>query len=78
MGDDEGLEEWNMMAREIVGMYRAVWVEVERQFPTLSAEERVRICSFIFPSMNNMFTIAVNEGFMEDLAKTSGKRKKKR
>jgi len=40
MGDDAGLEEWNVMAKEIVGMYRAVWVEVERQFPTLSAEER--------------------------------------
>ena len=78
MGDDEGLEEWNMMAKEIVGMYRAVWVEVESQFPTLSAEERVRICSFIFPFMNNMFTMAVNEGVMEDLAKTSGKRRKKR
>jgi hypothetical protein len=78
MGDDEGLEEWNTMAREIVGMYRAVWVEVERQFPTLSAEERQRLCSFIFPFMNNVFTMAVNEGFMEDLAKTSGKGKKKR
>ena len=78
MSDDEGLEEWNMMAKEIVGMYRAVWVEVERQFPTLSAEERVRICSFIFPFMNNMFTIAANEGLMEDTAKTSGKRQKKR
>jgi dolichyl-phosphate-mannose--protein O-mannosyl transferase len=78
MSDDEGLEEWNVMAKEIVGMYRAVWVEVERQFPTLSAEERVRICSFIFPFMNNMFAMAVNEGFMEDLAKTSGKGKKKR
>ena len=43
-------------------MYRAVWVEVERQFPTLSAEERERICSFIFPFMNNVFTMAVNEG----------------
>ena len=78
MGDDEGLEEWNVMAKEIVGMYRAVGVEVESQFPTLSAEERVRICSFIFPFMNNVFTMAVNEGFMEDLAKTSGKRQKKR
>jgi dolichyl-phosphate-mannose--protein O-mannosyl transferase len=78
MSDDEGLEEWNVMAKEIVGMYRAVWVEVERQFPTLSAEERVRICSFIFPFMNNMFAMAANEGFMEDLAKTSGKGKKKR
>lgn len=78
MGADEGLEEWNVMAKEIVGMYRAVWVEVERQFPTLSAEERARICSFIFPFMNNVFTMAANEGFMEDSAKTSGKRKKKR
>ena len=78
MGVDEGLEEWNVMAKEIVGMYRAVWVEVECQFPTLSAEERQRICSFIFPFMNNMFTIAANEGFMEDTAKTSGKRQKKR
>jgi dolichyl-phosphate-mannose--protein O-mannosyl transferase len=78
MSVDEGLEEWNTMAREIVGMYRAVWVEVERQFPTLSAEERQRLCSFIFPFMNNMFTMAVNEGVMEDLAKTSGKGKKKR
>ena len=74
MGEDNGLEDWSLMAKEIVGMYRAVWVEVERQFPTLSAEERVRICSFIFPFMNNMFTMAANE----DLAKTSGKRKKKR
>ena len=78
MGDDEGLEEWNVMAKEIVGMYRAVGVEVESQFPTLSAEERVRICSFIFPFMNNMFTIAANEGVIEDAAKTSGKGKKKR
>jgi hypothetical protein len=78
MGVDEGLEEWNVMAKEIVGMYRAVWVEVECQFPTLSAEERVRICSFVFPFMNNMFAMAVNEGLMEDVAKTGGKRKKKR
>jgi hypothetical protein len=78
MGDDEGLEEWNTMAREIVGMYRAVWVEVERQFPTLSAEERQRLCSFIFPFMNNVFTMAVNEGVMEDVVKTTGKGKKKR
>ena len=78
MSVDEGLEELNTMAREIVGMYKAVWVEVERQVPTLSAEERQRLCSFIFPFMNNMFTMAVNEGLMEDSAKTGGKRKKKR
>ena len=78
MSDEEGLEEWNTMAREIVGMYRAVWVEVERQFPTLSAEERQRLCSFIFPFMNNVFTMAVNEDLMEDVAKARGKGKKKR
>ena len=66
MSDDKGLEEWNMMAREIVSMYRAVWVKVERQFPTLSAEERVRICSVISPFINNMFAMAVNEDLMED------------
>jgi hypothetical protein len=78
MGDDKGLEELNTMAKEIVGMYRAVWVEVERQFPTLSAEERQRLCSFIFPFMNNVFTMAVNEDLMEDVAKTRGRGKKKR
>ena len=78
MSDNEGLEEWNMMAKEIVSMYRAVWVEVEHQFPASSAEERVRICSLISPFINNMFAMAANEGLMEDLAKTSGKRKKQR
>jgi hypothetical protein len=77
MSDDD-LEEWSMMAKEIVSMYRAVWVEVERQFPTLSVEERQRICSFIFPFLNHMFAIALKEGFMEDSVKSSGKRKKKR
>jgi dolichyl-phosphate-mannose--protein O-mannosyl transferase len=77
MSDDD-LEEWSMMAKEIVSMYRAVWIEVEHQFPTSSAEERLRICSFISPFINSMFTMAVNEGLMEDLAKTSGKKKKKR
>jgi hypothetical protein len=67
-----------MMGREVVGMYRAMWVEVERQFPTLSVEERVRICSFMSPFINNVFAMAANEDFMENLAKTSGKRKKKR
>jgi len=68
MGDDEDLEEWNGMAKEIVSMYRAVWTEVERQ----------RIFSLISPFTNNMFTMAMNEGLMEDFAKTSSKRKKKR
>ena len=78
MSDDEGLEEWNVMAKEIVGMYRAVWVEVERQFPTLSVEERQRICSFISPFLNHMFAIFLKEDFIEDSVKSSGKRKKKR
>jgi hypothetical protein len=68
MGDDEDLEEWNGMAKEIVSMYRAVRTEVERQ----------RIFSLISPFTNNMFTMAMNEGLMEDFAKTSSKRKKKR
>jgi len=78
MSDDECLGEWDMVAKEVVSMYRAVWVEVEQQFPTSSAEERQRICSFISPLINNMFTVAFNEGLMEDLAKASSKRKKKR
>jgi dolichyl-phosphate-mannose--protein O-mannosyl transferase len=78
MSDDEDLEEWNMVAKEIVSMYRAVWVEVERQFPTLSADERQRVCSFISPFINSMLTMAFKEGSMEDLAKRSGKRKKRR
>jgi hypothetical protein len=78
MGDDEDLEEWNGMAKEIVRVYRAVWTEVERQFPTLSTEERQRIFSLISPFINNMFTMAMNEDLMEDFAKTNSKRKKKR
>jgi len=78
MSDDEDLEDWSLMAKEIVSMYRAVWVEVERQFPTFSVEERQRICSFIFPFLNQMFAAALNEGFMEHAVKGGGKRKKKR
>ena len=71
-------DDWNMMAKEIVSMYRALWVEVERQFPACSAQERLRICSLISPFVNNMFTAVFNEGLMDDLAKTGGKRKRKR
>ena len=78
MSDDEGLEEWDMMAKELVSMFRVVWVEVERQFPTSSTEERLRIFSSISPVINNMFIRIFDEGLMEDLAKVSGKRKKKR
>jgi dolichyl-phosphate-mannose--protein O-mannosyl transferase len=78
MSEDEDLEDWSMMAKEIVSMYRAVWVEVERQFPTLSVEQREQICSFISPFLNNMFAAFLREGFMEEQAKGSGKRKRTR
>jgi dolichyl-phosphate-mannose--protein O-mannosyl transferase len=78
MSDDEFLEEWGMMVKEIVSMYRAVWVEMEHQFSTSSADERLRICSFISPLINNMLIMAFNESKTEDTAKASSKRKKKR
>jgi hypothetical protein len=78
MCEDEGLEEWNIMAKEIGNVYKRVRAEVERQFPTLPARERQQICSFISPFVNNMFTTAFNEYLKEDLAKTSDKRKNKR
>lgn len=77
MGEAD-LEDWSSMAKEIVSMYRAVWVEVERQFPTFSVEERQRTCSLIFPFLNHMFAAALNEDFMEYSVKGGGKRKKKR
>jgi len=55
-----------------------VWDEVERQFPALSIEDRHRIFSLISPFINNMFAMAMNEGAMEDFARTTGKSKKKR
>ena len=78
MSDDEGLEEYDPMIKELVSMYKAMWVEVEHQFPTSSAEERLRVCSLISPLINNLFTMAFSEGLMDDLPKASGKRKKKR
>ncbi|MGA3111006.1 MAG: hypothetical protein ABSE15_03130 [Candidatus Bathyarchaeia archaeon] len=55
-----------------------MWDEVECQFSGLSADNRERIVSLISPVINNMFNVAMNEDLMEDLAKTSGKGKKKR
>jgi phage terminase Nu1 subunit (DNA packaging protein) len=78
MCEDEGLEELNIMAKEIVSVYKIVRAEVERQFPTLQAQEHQQICSSIAPFINNMFATAFNEYLKEDLAKTSVKRKKKR
>jgi hypothetical protein len=77
MNDTEDLDEWSMMAKEIVSMFRAVWIEVERQFPTSSAEERQRIYSSISPFINNMCTTAFNKGVTEDLVKPRSKRKKR-
>jgi hypothetical protein len=65
------------MAREIVFMYKVVWDEVECQSSGLSADNRKRIFSLIFPLINNMFNVAMNEGLMEGLAKTCGKMKKR-
>jgi hypothetical protein len=67
-----------MMAKEIVSMYRAVWIEVERQFPKASTEERQQIYSFISPFINNMCTMAFSEGLTEEISKPRGKQKKKR
>ena len=78
MGDDEGLEEWNTMAREIVGMYRAVWVEGGASVPNVICRWASAALFFHISFMNNVFTMAVNEGIMEDVAKTVGKGKKKR
>jgi hypothetical protein len=78
MCEDEDLEEWNIMAKEIVSVYKIVRVEVERQFPTLQEQERQQICSSISPFINDMFATAFNEYLKEDLAKTSDRRKKKR
>ena len=66
------------MAEEIVGMYKAIWVEVERQFPTCSSEERLRICSFISPLINNMFAVAMDEMVVHDSDKGGAKRKRRR
>ena len=78
MGEDEDLREWKELAREIVFTYKVVWDEVERQFPELSIDDRHRIFSLISPCINNMFAMAMNEGAMEDFAKTQDKSKMKR
>jgi hypothetical protein len=78
MGEDEDLEDLKGLARGIVGMYKAVWDEVERQFPELSIEDRHRIFSLISPFINSMFAMAMKEGEMEDSATATGKSKKKR
>jgi len=78
MGEDEDLKMLKGVAREITFMYKVVWDEVECQFSGLSADNRERIFSLTPPFINNMFNVAMDEGLMEDFAKPSGKRKKKR
>ena len=78
MGENDDLEELKGVARATVSMYKAVWDEIERQFPELSIEDRHRIFSLISPFINNMFAIMMKEDAMEDFATTTGKSKKKR
>ena len=78
MSNSGDSDEWNIMAKEIVSMYRAVWIEVERQFPKASPEERQQIYSFISPFINNMCTMAFSEGLTEEISKPRSKQKKKR
>ena len=78
MSNSGDSDEWSMMAKEIVSMYRAVWIEVERQFPKASPEERQQIYSFISPFINNMCTMAFSEGLTKEISKPKGKQKKKR
>lgn len=77
MSDEADLEDIQM-AKNIVGMYKAVWVEIERQFPNCSSEERLKICSFISPLINHMCALACDENLMEDLDKATGKKKRTR
>ena len=77
MGASEDLEDLKVLAGGIVSMYKAVWLEVERQFKELSTEDRHGIFSLISPCINSMFTMAMNEDAMEDFPKTKGKSKKK-
>jgi len=75
---NEEFEELKKGIREMVILFRTVWEEVEHQFSDLSKEERHRIFSAIAPFMTDMFAMAASEGVMEDVAKPSIKRKKRR
>lgn len=78
MTDDEELEELKEGIREMVMLIKAVWDEVEQQFSDLSKEERHRIFSLIAPCITDMFVMAASEGILEDVARPSTKRKKRR
>jgi hypothetical protein len=79
MDNDECLDEHDlMMAKGIVSMYRAVWNEAERQFPSFSVEERFKLCSLISPLINNMISAAFDADIIEALENPSVKPKKKK
>jgi hypothetical protein len=78
MSEQECLDQEDlMMSKGIVSMYRSIWSEVERQFPSLSVEDRFKMCSLIAPLINNMIFTAFTENSVEDSDKNSGKRKKR-
>jgi len=78
MADSEEFEELKEVAREVVILFKTVWDEVERQFSGLSREEQHRIFSLIAPFITDMLAMAASEDVMEDFAKPSSKRKKRR
>ena len=78
MTDSEELQELKEVAREVVVLFKTVWDEVEHQFSGLSREEQHRIFSLIAPFITDPFAMAAREGVMEDFAKPSSKRKKRR
>jgi hypothetical protein len=78
MADIEELEELKGAIKEMVAMFKTVWDEVERQFSELPREERHRIFSVIAPIVIDVFAMAAGEGKMEEAAKPSSRRKKRR
>jgi len=78
MAVDEEFEELKEAIREMVILFKTMWDEVEHQFSDLSKEERYRIFSLIAPFITDLFAMAAKEGVMEDMAKTTRKRKKRK
>jgi len=78
MAVDEEFEDLKETIRETVILFKTVWDEVEQQFSGLPREERHRIFSLIAPFITDIFAMAASEGVMEDKAKPSSKRKKRR
>jgi len=78
MAVDKEFEELKEGIREMVILVKTVWDEVEHQFSDLSKEERHRIFSLIAPFITDLFAMAAKEGVMEDMAKPTSKRKKRK